>query len=62
MSLQKHLRSNIIGKSNIKYKLEEERCILSNEAHLQPIPQFQYGNRQKPNSQPQCLNQGANLP
>ena len=48
--------------SNIKYKLEEERCILSNEAHLQHMPQFQYGNKQKPNSQPQCLNQGENLP
>ena len=62
MSLQKHIRSNIIGNSNITNKLEEERCILSNEAHLQPMPQFQYGNKQKPNSQPQCLNQRANLP
>ena len=38
------------------------RSNISNEAHLQPMPQFQYGNKQKPNSQPQCLNQGANLP
>ena len=45
MSLQKHLRSNIIGNSIIKYILVEERCILSNEAHLQPMPQFQYGNK-----------------
>ena len=38
------------------------RSNISNEAHLQPMPQFQYGNKQKPKSQPQCLNQGANLP
>ena len=50
MSLQKKIRSNIIGNSNITNKLEEERCILRNEAHLQPMPQFQYGNKQKPNS------------
>ena len=57
----KNMRINIIGNSNITNKLEE-KCILCNEAHLQPMPKFQYGNKQKPKSQLQCLNQGANLP